>query len=457
MDKKMPIKYKSSQFNTFFCKDDTYLIYNTLYLKLYRVQKETWESLKLLKTENKYTLEEFSQETLTEFEKKHLILDSNLNEKAVMNDLIYSTIYENKLDITIVPTEACNFRCIYCYEPHDNYNMTNEVEKSVIKFFRKQIHKYKSVSIDWFGGEPLLQKSRIIRMMQTLKELCNINGVPLCSTMVTNGYLLDLNTFDSLVENKVLYYQITLDCTNEIHDKRRPYIDGSGTFDTIFNNILEIKKHAKHKYFRIIIRSNIGRNDDQAYRDFLKKILPLIGDDERFAFSCEAIRDWGGESIKNLQDEIRHLTDYETMSILPEILNKNINAFLSDFKNLSYQRCQAGKKNGFLINYDGGIYKCGMTSCGSDVNRKVGHIGYLKSNGDLYIDETKNSQFLMPREPYEHCETCSWLSNCLLSNCPLSCAKGEKLQCLKEDKGNDYIEGVIWNMYYQKNYIDLKN
>ena len=29
--------------------------------------------------------------------------------------------------LTIMPTEACNFRCPYCYEPHENITMTSDI------------------------------------------------------------------------------------------------------------------------------------------------------------------------------------------------------------------------------------------------------------------------------------------------------------------------------------------
>lgn len=444
--------YKCSKFNAFYNKDDVYLVYNTLNTRLYRVSKNIWHYLK--KPTNNLQ-KDITNKIVCKLYDEGLILDDFINEKDLMKYQINSVIFENKLSVTIVPTEACNFRCIYCYESHDSNYMSSTVEQSIVKFFKKQVHDYTSVAINWFGGEALLQKAQILRLMREISDICSKAGVPLYGEIVTNGYLLDVKTFDELVENKLLFYQITIDCDKSLHDKRRPLVDGSPTFDRIIENIINIKKYSRHKHFRIIIRSNIGKNDLSKYHDFISDLSQIIGDDKRFVYSCEPIRDWGGETVEKIKSEISNQSDNLLESLYKDPIYKKQNIFLEDFHSLSDIRCTAGKTNGFLINYDGQIYKCSMASCSSPENKLIGQVGHLKSNGTLCIDKVKNSQFLNVDEPYEHCDNCPWIPMCLLSNCPLSYAKGKKLRCIKNYRGNTYLENVIWNMYIHDNYIKI--
>lgn len=438
------ISYKGCKFNYYFCRNGYYLVYSALYSKLYQVSKEAWDFLHGHSA---------ASPPLQDILFQHgLIVESDTDEEALMYHTLQSVIYENRLEITIIPTEACNFRCIYCFEPHNNNYMSDEVERKIIKYFRRSIHKYKSVLIDWFGGEPLLEKDRIIRMMEGIKQLCRQNGVPLYSTMVTNGYLLDVSTFDQLVDTGVVFFQITIDGPSKIHDQRRQLVNGAPTFDAIYKNIIHIKEQSKHKYFHITIRSNIGKADYAEYQEFLTKILTELGDDKRFIFSCEPICDWGGESVKALDgklfDNLTQLSEY----LIPDIKLHEFNLYNILMSSLTENRCNAGKVNGFTINFDGRVYKCGM---GSDDNESFNYIGAINDQGILKVNEANNARFLRLAKVFEKCEGCCWLPQCLICNCPYSCARNKSMRCIKEFAGVPYLEETLWNGFIHGKAIDL--
>ncbi|MDQ0412874.1 hypothetical protein [Mesobacillus stamsii] len=61
----------------------------------------------------------------------------------------------DKLFLTIMPTEQCNFRCVYCYESFLRGSMLPDIRKGLISFVEKKSKTINDYFVDWFGGEPL--------------------------------------------------------------------------------------------------------------------------------------------------------------------------------------------------------------------------------------------------------------------------------------------------------------
>ena len=111
----------------------------------------------------------------------------------------------------------------------------------------------------WFGGEPLLKFQEIIEESAKVKEICTNNNREYIGSITTNGYLLNKHIFSELYIVGIRTYQITLD--GEKHDKFRVLENGSGTFNTIKNNISNISNMDGD--FHIIIRVNVDKNSGE--------------------------------------------------------------------------------------------------------------------------------------------------------------------------------------------------
>ncbi|BDB99782.1 radical SAM protein [Saccharolobus caldissimus] len=145
--------------------------------------------------------------------------------------------FNKNITLVILPTEQCNFRCVYCYEKFKNGKMTKDIVNSLKLFLEKRISSLDYLKIIWFGGEPLLAYDIIIDIMEFIKSKTD-NGKPkVRGFMVTNGYLLNLEKAKKLAELNVNEFQVTLDGDEDIHDIRRINIGKRGTFKIIWNNI----------------------------------------------------------------------------------------------------------------------------------------------------------------------------------------------------------------------------
>ena len=94
--------------------------------------------------------------------------------------------------LTICPTMGCNFNCPYCFENHKQGKMTEEVQADVAALAERLLNtsRAKSLSVTWFGGEPLLAPDVIEALSEKLMALAKEQGADYSAGIVSNGYLL---------------------------------------------------------------------------------------------------------------------------------------------------------------------------------------------------------------------------------------------------------------------------
>jgi len=442
----------SSQFNYGMTYKDTYVIYNTMNTTLYKVNLETFELLKEPKTIVSST--DISEKLWNQLYQDKLVVPINEDEMATAKYVVNRIIYGNCLDVMIVPTQGCNFRCIYCFENHDNNCMTNDSEKKIINFFERNIKYYKTVKISWFGGEPLLEKKRIIRIMKNINTFGKKYGVPIIAEMITNGYLLDLETFKELVVNNILYYEVTIDGFEKHHDRLRRLTGGAGTYSKIINNILNIQRSIS-KRFRIVIRTNVDKYSVQDYKEFREQIGKLLNYDKRFVFLVNKIVDWGGNTIKKVSDNLLQ----DNSNLIDDVSEAEfaLNYSMAT-QDLSQLRCNAGKLNGFVIMPDAKINKCVKVSYNESElkEREINDLGYITDGGNLVTDMAKCAKFVSTPKMMEECNKCCWLPVCLLTMCPIKSASGENIKCkMSNEREKKLTDNTILSQYIKGIYKDL--
>ena len=187
----------------------------------------------------------------------------------------------NHLGLTIAPTLNCNFRCIYCYEQHKTDRMNLRTMRALLEWTKKATKGGKNLSVTWFGGEPLLAMKEIQYLSKGFLTISEKNKAKYSADIITNGYLLDRKTAVTLKKHNVTKAQITIDGPKNIHDKRRPLVNGKGTFDVILENIKNCCD-----LLGITLRINVDKTNNAYVYDVLDmlekenlkdKVLPYIG------------------------------------------------------------------------------------------------------------------------------------------------------------------------------------
>ena len=70
-------------------------------------------------------------------------------------DVLTEVLAADVLHLILLPTEACNFRCTYCYEDFRLGRMSEDVVRGVEALLSRRAEGLARLEISWFGGEPL--------------------------------------------------------------------------------------------------------------------------------------------------------------------------------------------------------------------------------------------------------------------------------------------------------------
>ena len=173
----------------------------------------------------------------------------------------------NQLGLVISPTMGCNFNCHYCFEQKVSNQISQKNQRKLLNLVEEQIEDYESVSVQWFGGEPLLTYDIIQSLSTEFINLCQRHNKPYKATVITNGYHLKKDISKSLNKLGIERIQITLDGSKNMHDKIRSPSDRSGSFDQILENIYHIPSNVE-----VDIRIHVAPYNKQSVRLLLEEL-----------------------------------------------------------------------------------------------------------------------------------------------------------------------------------------
>ncbi|MEG2291723.1 MAG: radical SAM protein, partial [Romboutsia sp.] len=341
------------------------------------------------------------------------LIPYDFDEKAVRKLKYIEKVAGNVLYLVIHTTTDCNFRCQYCALDFEKKHMSLDTQEAVISFVRKNIHKYSSVNIGWFGGEPLLQMDVIENISSRVIEICKKAHKSYAATITTNGYLLTSKNIDKLISLKVLSYTVTLDGLKDIHDSMRVLKGGEATFEKLIHNLEYIRDNYKSRTIHITLRSNLTESILKRLDEYYEFFNSKFGDDSRFSLFVRPVGNWGGESVKKLS---KTLIPYETMAEVYHGLAGYIDkiTFDGNFDDMQPggSTCTATYLNKFTIGVDGLVGKCDTAPNVSEA------IGLLKGNGEMVLDQSKHAQWVTSCfDDNIQCEECTRSAICFRGCC----------------------------------------
>ena len=417
---------KESIYNVYLNKGEELIVYNTV-----------TSAVLLLDDDNKLKFENFlkhndekylDDELQTNLKKGGMIQDSDIDEL----DLIklqhnIGRLRSDSLSLTIAPTSDCNFRCPYCYESGIKHTyMNDDVINDLYTFIEN--HKKQKINVSWYGGEPTLCMSTIVKISKNLIQKYGKDNY--YASMVTNGYLLTKDMAIVLKENNVNHVQITIDGDKAFHDKRRIFKDGSGTYDTIMKNIKNI-----YNILPVIIRMNVDKTNISTA---INLIQDLKDNDllDKVKFYIAPVQDINATQRNHNCFTQRDFSEYEM-----DFYNRIGKDYTMKPPMSNLGICGAICLDSFVIAPDGELYKCW-----DEIGRREFSIGNLREGIKNYPNYIKWVTYDI--EKYnKNCMKCVHLPTCY-GGCPYRNIMGKADDNCLSFKYNG--EQVIENLYHNK-------
>jgi radical SAM protein with 4Fe4S-binding SPASM domain len=173
------------------------------------------------------------------------------------------------LSVTVELTEACNFRCVYCYQGHAKEHLQGDIEQRVLRYLGRKIAELRHLHINWFGGEPLTRLPTLRRLSAELRGQAEAHGCRLTQFLTTNGYLITAAVAADLKALGISNVQITLDGAGDFHDRSRPLASGRGTYQ----RVLEACRHVVDADIELMVRINLNRINANSVNDLLGDLV----------------------------------------------------------------------------------------------------------------------------------------------------------------------------------------
>ena len=402
--------YKTSRYNFLILEDDHGILYNSRTGKTVLLKGATGDAINWLLVNPSEDVK--ARPNLAEL--KTSLVDTGFlvpHDEDELASILQANARARKsregLHLTISVTEACNFRCPYCYQSHAQKSIDEKTADRLVEFVRHNLPQDSELSVTWYGGEPLLNLPVIEKLSAEFTKICKQSGCAYSTFMITNGYRLNADMVRHLASLDIGDFQITIDGDKETHDQTRILAGGQGSYDVIMKNLKDIVPLVDSMAVRINV---LHSNRDGANR-LLKKL------DERFdaiegfhaylahvddaSENCDVERSnlLTGEEFAGLQRENR-----------PETIVSDATRF--DLPQPVINVCGAERANNFVVDPEGQLFKC-WNSVGR-TDEPVGSIHQPFHHADR-LDENKWQQFSADQD--DICRECKFLPLCM-GGCP---------------------------------------
>ena len=266
------------------------------------------------------------------------------------------------------------------------------------------------LNLTLFGGEPLLEKENIFRIVDYVEKLeTHAGNKRLSISLTTNGTLI---TEELLKRTKgKINFLLSIDGDRETHDAYRKYKNGKGSFKTIASKINILKKYQAWLGVRMTI------TPETVHLLFNNvKYLYSLGINQ-FLMGLAMDLDWDKKALETYEAQLFEAGKYYLLKKRSgEPIRMNL--FEENEKGINCHEhewgCGAGR-NTISVNTDGDIYPCSKFLGYEEFDNnelRLGNIYEGITNIELRV---KMSQ--ITNDDFKECGSCNEINACM-GGCP---------------------------------------
>lgn len=337
--------------------------------------------------------------------------------------------------VSVVLTTACNLTCTYCYQSRNQPQaMSWAVLRRSVELIASSTHP-RPVFV-FYGGEPLMSRKLIVRAVQLLRKMEDVNR-PISIRLSTNGTLLNTYFVDFFEEHQV-DVQFSFDGGPQAQDLRSPT-----SFDLLDRLSREIKiKRPRFLENRVNAAVTLSSGavahlfQSSKYLSFLGfrevSVTPLFSDDPGWTNSTTETLDRELDQIRRQCAWILEETGQITFSPLIRYRQSN-DRELSDDQTM----CSAPSGSQLIVDIDGTLAPCllvapSIAPCSpspladalSKINRGTLADPWNPSSLAIYREACQTTGLFCGRSKkyssWGKCESCEFQTEC--HPCPVSSA-----------------------------------
>ncbi len=430
---------KPSKWNLELNVDGNLILFNQITQAILKVKPEKIERVKEII--HSPQIDGTNDEITRSLKKGGYIIEDDFDEtdhlKSRFNNYKYTDEF---LRFTIVMTTVCNFACTYCYQNQlipltrkgKPQSFPNEMIDNMLKVTKEYFEnkKPRTLSVTFYGGEPLLEFEKMIKLSRGFQELCEAYDVFYDPFIVTNGYLLNEERAKRLADVGIKSVIITIDGQKDFHDKYRILKDGSGTYDQLIENIHQIQDT-----IHVQIRTNISKDSVPSVKGMIREFAQR-GLKVSFDFQMVEVIP---EAPHSFDDNTLTLKEFAKLEVelYKEVLEYFPDYPFNPFKKMRFARCDALCQNSFVVEPDGRLFKCWGEVGSSDKN-----VGWVK---DGKIELNYRLERWTSWSPFEKCKNCEIFPLCM-GGCVFNAVVVDKLHALPVKKPQSTCIPLRYNL-----------
>jgi len=313
-------------------------------------------------------------------------------------------------------TSRCNMRCKYCLrnieeEGHSiSIEMIDKISKYIVDYCEK--YRVKHISVQPWGGEPLIEMETILRLREKIKP----KGTNVHFSIETNALLLSEKNIDELYKNKI-GIGVSIDGTKDTHDLQRVAINGTGTHSVVEKNLLRAIKVFGKRLGTIttLTKNNISHIEE--ILDYYAMKLKLTHIKFNFVhmslfFDCSSLCVSEYDISKSIIRVLNKLVELNERGYLIEehnISTKLKNILTRKYTDICHSMGCCGGRKMIVFGNDGSFYPCELTDSPEEA------IGNVYNSIDMI--EAVNSSIEGKRDFFKQkkesiCDNCDWYEFC---------------------------------------------
>jgi len=325
------------------------------------------------------------------------------------------------INLLVTTTMDCNLGCFYCFEERSGDQLRFDQVDDLVRLAETKIRqsgRRKKLNVEWFGGEPLLNREFLEAASTALQELCAREGVVYRANIVSNGTCWPDDVGSFVERHKINVAQITIDGSPEQHNRRRRVrsgredsIGGASSFDAAWATIGKLLDH-----IRVDVRVNVdAKNAEEVFTVIaLARASGWMSKPNKvFIYPAKLFK--ASEHVDFIrrgelsEDEFAHLNERVRRELTPEY---SVPEFY-DKPLPKHYVCGALAYDSAGVGADGRLYRCSLQL--TEPHRSVGTLAAAEVRRLPVVGQSSDSAWWDSYDPTQNkkCSVCSFLPLCM--------------------------------------------